>query len=340
MSKINLRSSTNFITKVFQSDIVSVAKDDEPRKRLQNIAWPSESLAQLGPIPIGECKRSMFYKILGSTPTEPMSVRGRGICDAGIMYEEYHINKFKKMGMLYDEQAQVEFTMPNTDNKIKCIGRMDAILKYEGTKKVVEMKSVSAYKAPSTMGDSRTLGLPAIKNLMQAMLYKYYLSQTSEGQNLDVEEVYLMYINRSDGSVCYYKIDLDNQGFAVITPYTQAGKEGNAIRLQDVKSFEDLLSESDVSDKNESRLAELRVRITDIFDKFDLCYDYARQQMLPDPDYTHIYSLDQLEQEFKLGRLSKVKYNKAKKGEAIGDHQCQYCPYLTKCLADSGVRIK
>lgn len=339
MSKIKLRSSVNFITKVFQDDCAAISKE-EPRKRLENIAWPSESLAQLGPIPIGECKRAMFYKILGSTPTEPMSVHGRGICDAGIMYEDYHINKFKKMGMFYDEQVPVDFIMPDTDNKVKVAGRMDAIIQYKGKKKVIEMKSVSAYKAPSTMGDSRTLGLPAVKNLMQAMLYKYYVSKTENGKRLNVDEVYLMYINRSDGSVFYYKVDLDDDGYAVITKYNQGGKEGETIRLQDVRSFEELLAEPGFCDKDEARAAELRVRVQDIFAKFDLAYDYARQEMLPEPDYTHVYDMEQLDQELKLGRISKVKYNKAKKGESLGDHQCNYCPFKTKCLADSGLRLQ
>lgn len=338
MSKIKLRSSVNFITKVFQGDCASLSNDSQPRKRLENIAWPSESLAQLGPIPIGECKRALFYKILGSTPTEPMSVHGRGICDAGIMYEDYHINKFKRMGMLADEQVPVDFIMPDTDNKVKVAGRMDAIIQHDGVKKVIEMKSVSAYKAPATMGDQRTIGLPAVKNLMQAMLYKYYVSQTEQGKKIGADEVYLMYINRSDGSVFYYKIDLDEQGYAVVTSYNQGGKEIETITLQNAQSFEELLAQPGIIDKLDTRLAELRVRVQDIFAKFDLAYDYARQQMLPEPDYTHVYDLEQLEQEFKLGRLSKVKYGKAKKGEACGDHQCQYCPFLTKCLSDSGIK--
>lgn len=339
MAKVNLRKSTNFITKVFQSDCIAVSKET-PMKRLQNIAWPSESLAQLGPIAVGECKRSMFYKVLGVTPTEPMNVHGRGICDAGLMYEDYHIEKFKKVHMLIDEQVPISFTIPDSTNNVKIAGRMDAIVEYEGKRKVIEMKSVSAYKAPSTMGNSKTLGLPAVKNLMQAMLYKYYTSQTEEGKKLNVDEVYLMYINRSDGSTFYYKVNLDEYGYAVITKYSQSGKEGETIHLKDIKSFSELLSEPGICDKNEARVAELRVRIQDIFSKFNLVYDYAKQEMLPEPDYTHIYTPKQLDQEFKLGRISKIKYNKASKGESVGDYQCKYCPFLTKCLSDSGIRTK
>jgi hypothetical protein len=339
MSKINLRRSSSFITRIYQSDTADVISSSEPRKRLENIAWPSESLAQLGPIAVGECKRTMFYKILGVTPTEPMSVHGRGICDAGLMYEEYQINKFKRLGLYADEQIPISFTMPDTDNKITCTGRMDLIIKDDNVKKVIEIKSLSAWKAPAIMGDSKNLGLPAVKNLMQAMLYKYFIS-TEVGKKLDVEEVYLMYINRSDGSVMYYRVDLDDEGYAIITSIDQKGKEGETIKLQDVPSFVDLLASSDKSEKDESRLAELRVRVQDIFSKFDLAYDYARQEMLPEPDYKHVYSLEDIEQEFKLGRVSKIKYNAAKKGESLGDSQCQYCPYLTKCLSDSGLKLK
>lgn len=337
MSKINLRSSQNFITKVFKSDCAALLKE-EPRKRLENIAWPSESLAQLGSMPIGECKRALFYKILGSTPTEPMNIHGRAICDAGIMFEDYHIAKYKKMGMFYDEQVPIDFVMPDTTNKVRCTGRIDAIIQSDGVKSAIEMKSVSAYKAKTTMGDSKVYGLPAVKNLMQAMLYKYYLTNDEKGKKLNVQDVYLKYINRSDGSILYYKVDLDPEGYAIITKYSQSGKEGETIKLQNVRSFDTLLSEAGFCNKDETRLAELRVSVSNIFSKFDLSYDYASNKMLPEKDYTHLYDVDELDKELKLGRLSKQKYNKAKKGEVIGDYQCKYCPFLTKCLEDSGIK--
>lgn len=336
MSNINLRKSYNFMATLFKSE--AAASGFEPRKRIKNIAWPSECLAQLGDMAVGECKRALFYKILGSKPTEPMSVRGQGICDAGIMYENYYIDKYRQLKMLYDEQVPIEFTMPGTNHKIICTGRIDAIIKYDGTKKAIEMKSVSAYKAPSTMGNSKTVGLPAVRNLMQAMLYKYYLSKTEEGKKLGVDEVYLQYINRSDNSICYYRVDLDEEGYAIITEFDQAGKEGETLCLQNVPSFNELIHRNGNSSSSDSRLAELRVSVNDIFSKFDLVYDYAKSEMLPGRDYTHIYDADRIELEYKIGRISKQKYNKAKKGEPLGDTQCKYCDFLTKCLNDSGIR--
>lgn len=336
MSKINFRKSSNFMSALFKAE--ASAAGFEPRKRLKNIAWPSECLAQPGSIPIGECKRALFYKILGATPTEPMSVRGRGICDAGIMYEDYYIDKYRQLKILYDEQVPIEFTMPNTSHNVMCTGRVDAIIKHGGNKIAIEMKSVSAYKAPATMGNSKSIGLPAVKNLMQAMLYKYYFTYIEEGKKLGVTEVYLMYINRSDNSICYYRVDLDKDGYAVITSFDQAGREGETIHLQSVMSFDDLLARTEISSSTEGRLAELKVSVNDIFRKFNLAYDYARGEMLPEADYSHIYTPNQVEIEYKIGRLSKQKYNKAKKGEPLGDDACKYCDFSTKCLSDSGIR--
>lgn len=336
MSNINFRKSSSFMATLFKAELA--ASGFEPRKRIKNIAWPSECLAQLGQIPVGECKRALFYKILGAKPTEPMSVRGQGICDAGLMYEDYYIDKYRQLKMLYDEQVPIEFTMPNTNHKVMCTGRIDAIIKYENTRKAIEMKSISAYKAPTIMGNSKTVGLPAVKNLMQAMLYKYYLSETEEGKKIGVDEVYLKYINRSDNSICYYRVNLDKEGYAIITAFDQAGRERETISLQNVTSFDELIYRNGNSSSQDSRLAELRVSVYDIFSKFDLVYDYAKSKMLPGRDYTHVYDPNRVDLEYRIGRISKQKYNKALKGEPLGDDQCKYCDFSTKCLNDSGIK--
>lgn len=341
MSKINLRKHTSFITKIYQQDVIDIKQNEgNPQTRIQPVAWPSEALAQLGTIPVGECKRSIFYKILGSAPTEPMSVHGRYICDAGNLYESYHIDRFKKSGMYIAEQSKVEFAVPESKNHVVVTGRMDVIIETDGIKKSIELKSVSAYKAPKVMGDSKTLALPATNNLMQSILYNYYLTRTEQGKALGIEETYLMYINRSDGSIFYYQVSLDEENYPVIKAIDQAGKELYEFKLKDAQSFDQLLSQPGNFAGDEARLAELRINISDIFSKFDLVYDYTNNKMLPSQDYSVIYNSDEIEREYKLGRISKMKYNKTQKGEVLGDSKCAYCSYRTKCMADSGITFK
>jgi hypothetical protein len=339
MTKINLRNKTGFITTVFKKDLADMAASDHvPQARLQNIAWPSEASAQLGDVPVGECKRTMFYKILGVTPTEPMSITGKYICDAGNLYESYHIAKFKEQGLLVADQVPMEFIIPNSKNKVQVRGRMDCIIEHDGVKSVLEIKSVSEFKAAKIMSGS-DLPLPAPNNLMQAMLYKYYTTETDAGKALGVDEVYLMYVNRSTGETFYYKIDLE-EGFPIITAYNQAGKELGSVKLRDVKSFADLEKTAGIASSDEARLAELRINIQDIFNKLDDIYNYTSVKKLPPCDYTLVYTEEQAKREHALGRLSKMKLNKIAKGEVFGDNKCNYCAFRTKCMSDNGIRLR
>lgn len=339
MPKINLRKPTNFITSAFKQEIAEMANSDRgPQARLQPIAWPSEASAQLGNIAVGECKRSMFYKIIGATPTEPMSVTGKNVCDAGNLYETYYIEKFKKYGMYKDSQVKIDFIIPNSRNKVQIHGRMDVIIEHMDKKSVLEIKSVSEYKSAKIM--SSDVPLPAPNNLMQAMLYKYYTTQTDIGKELKIDNVYLMYVNRSTSSTFFYKIDLDTEGWPIITAYDMVGKELYTINIKDVKSFQDLESNSGISTTDEARLAELKINIKDIFEKFDQIYDYINTKTLPPCDYSIVYSLEKAKQEYQIGRLSKIKYNKIFKGEVYGDNKCAYCAFRTKCMSDSGVTLK
>jgi hypothetical protein len=339
MTKINLRKSTNFIATIFKQDVANMMKDERgPQERLQAIAWPSEASAQLGPVAVGECKRSMFYKILGAKPTEPMSVTGRYICDAGNLYESYHIEKFKEYGVLKDSQVKIDFLIPNSRNKVQVHGRMDVIIEHAGGRDVLEIKSVSEYKSAKIMANA-DLPLPAPSNLMQAMLYKFYTTETEAGKALGIDNVYLMYVNRSTGGTFYYKVELE-EGWPVITAYDQAGKELGTVNLKTVKSFADLSATPGISESDEARLAELRINIQDIFDKLDSIYDYTTNKTLPPCDYQLVYTQERAKLEHALGRLSKQKLNKIAKGEVIGDSKCAYCAYRTKCMSDSGITLK
>jgi CRISPR/Cas system-associated exonuclease Cas4 (RecB family) len=314
-------------------------KDEQtPKVRLTNIAWPSEATATLSLISVGECKRAIFYKVLGSTPTEPMSLSGKRICDAGNMVESWCILRYKEKGCLKDSQVQIDFLIPNSCNKVQIRGRIDCIIEEDGIINAIEIKSVGEFKSAKIMSNAE-LPLPSPNNLMQAMLYKYYLSETEAGKALNVDNVYLRYVNRGTYSDFYYKVDLED-GWPVITAYVQAGKELGSVNLKNVKSFQDLASSSGISSSDEARLAELKINIQDIFNKLDEIYTYTKNKTLPPCDYSIVYTQDRAKLEYNLGRISKIKYNKIAKGEVLGDSKCMYCAYRTKCMSDSGITLK
>lgn len=342
MGVLNFRTIDNF-PRILVKDAMQHLNDTErgPQERIKPIAWPSECSASLGPINVGECQRKLFYKIIGAKETEPIDIKGRGICDAGNMYEEHHINKFKQAGLYEDEQLKISFEIPNSKHKIFVSGRMDLVIKSDDTKQGIEIKSVGGYQATKTMGDSKTMPYPSSSNLMQALLYKYYLTYTEEGKALGIEEVYLMYIDRAYNTTFYYKIDLDRDGWSIITAIDQYGKEVYSINTKDIPSFEERLNMPGKTYKSEdARQSEIRINIYDVFQKFDKIYDYVDQKMLPPCDYSHVYTKDELNKELKVGKISKQKYNAAMKGQPLGDSKCNYCSYRTKCLSDSGIKMK
>jgi len=328
-----------FIKTIFLNDIRRLETGREIQSRVQNIAWPSESMAQLGQIAVGECKRAMFYKIVGVKPSNPFSVTGQAICDAGLMYEAYHIAKYKETGMHVEEQVKIEYIVPETNNKIIISGKGDEVISHGGKLKMIEIKSVSAYKAPHTMGNDRTVPMPAANNLMQAMLYKYFYSKTDEGKAKGIDEVYLQYVNRSDNSIFFYKVDLTNNNYPILTAIDALGKEIYTLNLEDVPSFTDLINSSSGT-TDQCRAAELRISINSIFNKFDDAYTHARRKTIPSRDYSLVYDENELELQYSLGRVSKLKYNKMKKGtDVCGDFKCQYCAYQKQCIKEIGLSL-
>lgn len=329
---------SNFISKIFLNDVLKLRAEtkDSARTRLQNISWPSEASAQVGPFTVGECKRSLFYKVIGVEASEEFSVRGRYICDAGLLYENYHVERFRNLGLYYDSQYRIEFET-DTTNKVKVSGKVDLIVNDDGILKAIEIKSISAFMAPDVFGTTGKLPLPNANNLMQAMLYKYYTKHTELGKRAGIQEVYLMYVNRSDGSTFYYEVDLDEQGFPTLRAIDQNGREIYKMNLQDQKSYDQLLQSAGEATTEEGSLAELRINVNDIFAKFNEVYDHAKSKELPSADYKLVYNSDDLDRELKCGRITKRKITMLKKaGETHGDYKCTICAYKRKCLADSG----
>lgn len=333
----------NFIERIWMSDLAKLSEETASRtgkSREDHKIWPSEAMADVGPFAIGECKRALFYKLIGATPTDPQTIRSRSICDAGLMYEKYHIDKYKELGLFDTEQVKIAFS-PDTPNGIAFSGKLDLIIKENNVRKGIELKTVSNFKADEVFGHDKR-ALPATSNLIQAMLYKYYFKYTENGKAEKVDEVYLQYVNRGDNTTFFYKVDIDEEGYAILTSITQYGEVIETIRLQEVPSYDDFISGKALANTSEdSRLAELRFSIKDIFAKCDSVYTYVNNKVLPSTDYKIVYTMEDVEREYLCGRISKIKLNKAKKnGEMGGSMKCSFCQYKRKCLSDSNYELK
>ncbi len=338
-----------FISKLFSKRLYAVNNDRPPLYREQNVIWASEGIADLGAgFTTGECQRSLFYKFLGQETTNPMSVRVRNICDAGIMYEDSIIDEFKKEGLYIDDQIRMEYVSEQTVNKIITSGKMDLMIK-EGDKTIgIEIKSIASYKVATVFGDERNFPLPAAKNLIQAMHYKRKSTLgpvlCNDGVERTVDTVYLLYVDRGTYCKMYFEVDLDEDGYGIITPIDENGQKHETIHLQNVDSYKTLLEHSTTATKEQSRLAELRFSLDDVINKFDLVYSYVRndpQPILPPKTYSLVYTDEQVEREYHVNRISKLKYNKHfKKHEPVGDMLCSFCNFRDKCMAEDGCVTK
>lgn len=332
-----------FIKKLLVTELAKINNDREPLYREESVVWASEGSVDLGSgFHTGECQRNLFYKFLGIPETNKMSLRVRNICDAGIMFEEDIIKSFKNINAFVDEQLRMEFKYPNTNNDVVSSGKMDLLISDDGIYKGIEIKTIYGYKVDKVFGNEREFPLPASKNLVQAMCYRYRTMQgpvmCSDGVERQIDEVYLLYADRGTGQRMYFKVDLDTEGYGIITPIDQVGTEYETIKLQNVDSFDVLLKHSTVATTEQSRLAELRFSIYDLGKKFDSIYNYVREQSLPPKDYQMIYDSATVDKEYHCGRISKLKYNKFYKNhEPIGDMMCSFCNYKDKCMKDDGI---
>ena len=343
-----------FIQELYDSDVRRIREESGPLYREANIAWASEGMASLGPINVGTCQRAFFYKALGVPQLNPTSVKGRRIMDIGLMAEDHTINKFKENNKHVAEQERVQFVMPNTQNEVMLSGKIDEIIKDEGVKKGLEIKTIDTYKVATIFGigygNQPKLALPAPVNLIQAMMYKYKAKNGGIGEH-EVQEIYLMYICRSDYTNMYFHIDIDDAGFPIITPITMQGQKYSTLRLQEMATYDQLLDAHYTTvTSDQSRLAELRINIYDVFKKFDTTYSYIREGVLPQKDYSLTYTDEQAEKLFRLGRITQQKFDshrgrssktgKSVRQERLGDWQCKFCQYRNKCLEDDGIRLR
>ena len=228
-----------FIREFYDVDVKRINDERPPLYREENVGWPSESLVTLGHFSVGECKRALFYKALGVPYTDKMPVRVRRICDIGNDLEYKAIRQFKESKKYLKDQARVEFKMPNTQNDVIFSGKIDVIINDEGVNRGIEIKTISGYKTDTVIGYKGNPPIPAPNNLMQAMGYKYQAMQ-GEIEGIKVDEIYLMYIDRGSGCTMYFKIDLDEEGWPIITPISMDGKVYPTVKLKDVDSYDTL----------------------------------------------------------------------------------------------------
>jgi hypothetical protein len=333
-----------FISKIYEQELRQLLDDshNDLLERVENIVWPSEASADLGPFTVGACGRELFYKMVGQRPTEPMSLKGRTICELGNVHESLQVERLRKAGLDPKEQVKFRFKIPSSKKDVTVSGKVDVLI-YDGkARRAVEIKSFSNFMATGISGSDTKVPLPLPSHLMQAILYKFWASKTPEGSNEKIEDVYLILTNRNDGSCIYFKIDLDDNNFPIITAFDHYGRQiGKVIRTAEYPSYDDFAKGSHVATSELARVAELRISADAIFEKFEKVCTTKEARVLPPVDFKLIFSEDDLKLLLKCGKISKKKLSMIKSGSsALGDFKCSGCAFKSKCLSDSGINFK
>jgi len=334
-------SKKGFIYAILKDNLktlqMSIEKGTFPRT--ERTVWPSEASVTLGPVSEGECKRALYYRYTGTPPSNPMSLIGRSICDTGKLIEVDQILKYKGMGMFYSDQESIKYDIPGSEKKpIHHSGKIDTLIKFKDQIHGIEIKTIGTYKIDSIFGTDTKLGLPSPSNIMQAILYKYYFSKVEKGKNVQVNDVYLLYIDRGTGRSKYFKIDIDNDGYPIITPIDGAGNEKTPIRTIDYPSYNDFLEGKEKSTDELGRIAGVRICTQDIFDKYISVFNQVDNKTLPSKDYNLKYTQEEIDKELLLGRITARKHKMAKNGTKVyGDVRCQGCAYQKLCLEAEGI---
>jgi len=334
-----------FIKKLFMMLMEEIKAMPSPSARTEAKIWPSELTTSAGPFSTGECSRSLYYKIKGEAYSNPVSMRLKTIGDIGKRCEDDFIDLLKKNNMWVEDQVRITFKFPDSKNNVFTNGKLDVIIKDDEVYNILEIKTIDGFKVNDVFGYNDKRPLPSANNLMQAMVYKYKSRmdeiELKDGSKIMVKDVYLAYVDRGSNSKMYFKIDLTEDGYPVITSIRENGSVIETIDMSKENGFEELIAKSTTSTSDDARLAACKININDIFEKSDRLYQYILDNKVPPKDYSLMYSDEELERQYHCGRISKIKYNKQLKGkEKCGDFKCSTCAYLNKCLSDDGIKIK
>lgn len=189
--------------------------------------WPSEARGTYvnehgETVPVGKCKRSIFYRYLISNykfydkyshwkPLVEQLERERKPTDrymqwiwaAGEQAEEYLIQKAKESGVFVAEQVNVYVPSHNIS------GKKDIEVYNPDTGKltIVEAKSVYGFNANGVLGTESqrrngVMGEPRESNLMQIALYHWWTASTDDAY----EDSRLVYIARDTGRFAEYLV--------------------------------------------------------------------------------------------------------------------------------------
>jgi len=296
--------------------------------------WPTDASVVVNGKVIHKCKRQLYYRFIGAEESNRINARGLKICDAGNNYEDIEIKRTKDIGLFKDTQVHIEFNIPDTE--ITIAGKVDMVYNIDGKIIGGEVKTGYGYMFQSQVFDKSIPGMPMIKHLMQVMMYLYYFKNFNK-YDYDIDEFYMIYIDRGDCSSRQFSIKLTDDNYPII----------NGRKMINIHTSNGLLFNQNPDGKREvNRINKIYDRIKDnefcvenIFERFKMIDAHVKEKKLPSKDFKYCYTDEEVEAKYAAKEISKARYTDWTKGTMLKDFECAYCPFLKKCINDDGIKF-
>jgi len=283
------------------TDIITsgLLAENKIHDRIIGIYWPSECSCKVNNKIIGNCLRQIYWKIYGASITNPTKVSTIRILKLGSIIEENEIDIAKKCSNLYVAD-HIPFKMDIEG--ITLSGEIDAIYQQEDTCIGIEYKSGHGYYFTSRIfGSSKNPPLPKLKDIMQVMLYLLYCKD-HQYNNKSIQDFKLIYIDRGTGLSKEFNISLNNK-YPII----------------DNQEYDDFSTD-------------------DIIARFVQLDKYVKKKIIPPVDFHNYYSKNQIKKMADARMISKIQHKKWDDNGYGLDWECEYCPYLNRCMTKEGIR--
>jgi hypothetical protein len=274
----------------------------------------------------GGCIRAQVARYMQEAPSDVMhDEESLGVWMAGDQIQDVIEGRWKQAGVFVQSELPIYLKSHNVS------GRIDTILEKEqpnGSKKKfgVEVKSKAGYYSQTSYispnkSANPTDFRPADDHLLQSMIYMHACKTEPQLQPYNIDKWLIAYILRDNYAFNYFELELTDDtysrgaGYPII--YSKVKPEGFIYGWFSVK---------------------------DIFDSFEEMEKHEKAKTLPPRDFINVYSQQELQQKAADGDLGKTHCTSIANGqfhkvtrtvngtkEPLGDFQCAYCNFRSKC---------
>ena len=309
--------------------------------------WPSSASLRIeekdGTIRLaGKCARYLYWRNTGELPTDKIDAWGVRKMAAGDAIEDTYNVWAEEDGILIEKQHHIQYDIGN----ITVSGRIDGIYMIDNEIICAEIKTFDGYYAQKEIfGTSSTPGRPKDTNILQVMLYldyfrnNKYSNEEHNISNVDIKEFRLCYIQRSDMKDREYIISLEElrrpATLIEINKEIHVPSSNICTRQSDVYVTDYIpVITPLIEDTPGSSIYLTGYSLLGLHERMKMIYRCIMSNELPPREYEYTYSDEKIEKLYKDGTLSKKKYAEYQKGMAVGDWNCRWCIYKTKCWGD------